>query len=59
MDEISNILETIRESKSSYNLQDEFKCSHCQSKNLVAFHVKCTSCGKENWMGWWPDSNKK
>jgi prefoldin subunit 5 len=59
IDEISNILEMIQQKKSDYTFFEEYKCSHCQSKNLVAFHVKCTSCGKENWMGWWPDSNKK
>jgi prefoldin subunit 5 len=59
IDEISNILEMIQQKKSDYTFFEEFKCSHCQSKNLVAVHVKCTSCGKENWMGWWPDSNKK
>jgi prefoldin subunit 5 len=59
IDEISNILEMIQQKKSDYTFFEEYKCSHCQSKNLVAVHVKCTSCGKENWMGWWPDSNKK
>jgi prefoldin subunit 5 len=59
IDEISNILEMIQQKKSDYAFFEEYKCSHCQSKNLVAVHVKCTSCGKENWMGWWPDSNKK
>jgi hypothetical protein len=39
--------------------QNEFQCAHCHSSQMMALHVKCTSCGEEAWMGWWPEGNKK
>lgn len=41
--------------KPDYGFLEAFRCSHCHSKGNVAIYVKCTSCGKENWMGWWPE----
>lgn len=38
--------------------QNEFQCRHCKSKQMMALHVKCTSCGEEAWMGWWPEGNR-
>ena len=59
IDEISNVLEMLQDSKSDHTFLEGFKCSHCRSEGLVALYVKCTSCGKESWMGWWPDEKKK
>ena len=59
IDKISNILRILQEKKSDSAFFEEFTCSQCRSKGLVAIYVKCTSCGKENWMGWWPDENNK
>ena len=59
IDEISNVLEMLKDEKSDHTFFEGFKCSHCQSRGLVALYVKCTSCGKESWMGWWPDEEKK
>lgn len=53
LDEIFDVFQNRRD------LRDDFQCEHCQSKSLVAFHAKCTSCGKENWLGWWPKDEKK
>ena len=58
VDEISNVLEMLREEKSDHTLFEGFKCSHCRSQGLLALYVKCTSCGKESWMGWWPDEEE-
>ena len=55
IDEISNVLEMLKDEKSDSTFFEGFKCSHCRSRGLVALYVKCTSCGKESWMGWWPD----
>jgi hypothetical protein len=59
IDEIYGLLEAVRrpERKSDEGrIHDEFRCIKCQSEKLVAVHVKCTSCGTENWMGWFPES---
>lgn len=58
VDEISNVLEMLRDEKSDNTLFEGFKCSHCRSEGLLALYVKCTKCGKESWMGWWPDEEK-
>jgi hypothetical protein len=50
MDEISGNLKY----SLGYGVGKIFQCKHCESKNLVALHVKCTECGEENWLGWWP-----
>ncbi|MCX7912167.1 MAG: hypothetical protein N2506_04315 [Dehalococcoidales bacterium] len=39
-----------------FDLQGEFECARCKSRRLVAVHVKCTSCGEETWMGWFPEA---
>ena len=49
IDEIANIVETIQQGKPDQAFLEEFTCSQCHSKSLVAIHVKCTSCGKDNW----------
>jgi Zn finger protein HypA/HybF involved in hydrogenase expression len=55
LDEISAAL---AEMKQRYDLQAEFQCSHCKSRQTMAMHVKCTQCGEETWMGWWPEGDK-
>jgi hypothetical protein len=40
--------------KPIWNPQDTFQCSNCKSTKFVAIHVKCTSCDKTHWIGWWP-----
>jgi outer membrane biosynthesis protein TonB len=61
VDEIYSLLDALRQEKHASDegrIHDEFRCVNCQSEKLVAVHVKCTSCGTENWMGWFPDSGK-
>ena len=50
MDEISGNLKY----SLGYGVGRIFQCKHCESKQLVALHVKCTDCGEETWLGWWP-----
>ncbi len=59
IDEIASIVETIQQGKSDLAFLEGFTCNHCHVKSTVAIHIKCTSCGKDNWMGWWPDENSK
>lgn len=59
IDKISYVLEMLQQKKSDATVFEEFTCSQCRSKGLVAVYAKCTSCGKENWMGWWPDENNE
>ncbi len=53
MDEISDNLR----SSLGYGAAKLFNCCECGSSGTVAIHVKCTQCGEENWMGWWPDED--
>jgi hypothetical protein len=57
LDAIYGRIEELAQHYSDY--QNEFQCGHCKSKQNMALHVKCTSCGEEAWMGWWPEGNKK
>jgi len=59
IDKITNVIEVIRQKKSDSAFLQEFVCSKCHSKSLVAIYVKCTSCGKENWMGWWSEQDNE
>lgn len=58
IDEIYGLLENMRHEKHTSDeerIHDQFQCVACHSEKLVAIHVKCTNCGTENWMGWFPD----
>ena len=33
---------------------ESFSCSSCQTTGQVAARLTCTSCGSENWWGWYP-----
>lgn len=37
-----------------YGLRKTFKCDSCGAGSYVAALIKCTTCGKERWWGWWP-----
>ena len=39
-----------------YRVQETFECASCGEKGLVAGLVKCTACGGETWLGWWPQA---
>ena len=38
----------------TWNPRETFRCGGCKSANLVAVKMKCTACGREAWIGWWP-----
>jgi hypothetical protein len=60
LNQVSSALEVFQKTaKSGDNFLDGFYCDHCHSQGLVAVHVKCTTCGKENWMGYWLEDYKK
>ena len=56
IEDIRDILGKMQNKNDS--LRDEFQCGKCHSDKAVAVHVKCTSCGTESWMGWWPENEK-
>jgi hypothetical protein len=37
-----------------YDAYHTFKCDNCGSTGTVATVFKCTSCGTQNWRGWFP-----
>lgn len=43
----------------SYRVRETFACGQCQSEKNLATPIKCTSCGKMNWWGWWPKEEEK
>jgi hypothetical protein len=60
MDELYSLLQNMRHSPTDEErIHDQFHCVKCHSEKLVAIHVKCTSCGTENWMGWFPDASRE
>jgi len=36
------------------DVRNNFQCSSCKSHGKVAMYLKCTCCGEEQWVGWWP-----
>jgi hypothetical protein len=36
------------------SLLSGFQCGGCNAQNLVAMYARCTKCGKETWLGYWP-----
>ncbi len=52
-EQIEEISDNLRSSL-GYGVRKIFRCKYCKSKGLVALHVKCTDCGEETWLGWWP-----
>jgi hypothetical protein len=55
INEIHRALEALHQE----SLRDGFQCNKCHSRKTVAVYVKCTTCGHENWMGWWPETKPK
>jgi hypothetical protein len=37
-----------------FGARHSFLCRNCQTRGYVAARLNCTSCGEENWWGWWP-----
>ena len=37
-----------------FNAQGSFTCKSCTAHGLVAARMTCTSCGVEDWWGWFP-----
>ena len=36
------------------DIRNNFHCGHCKTQGKVAMYLKCTDCGEEQWVGWWP-----
>jgi len=49
-----NSLVTSLQGTVGFGARQSFICRNCQSKGQVAARLHCTSCGEENWWGWWP-----
>ncbi len=37
-----------------YGGRKTFQCGQCKTKGMIAVHVRCTQCGKDTLLGWWP-----
>jgi hypothetical protein len=49
-----NNLMTSLQGTVGFAARHSFICRNCQAKGQVAARLHCTSCGEENWWGWWP-----
>ena len=55
--EIERRLAEISENLSNtpvYGIRKGFECSSCHSRGTIAVPLRCTKCGKETHIGWWP-----
>ena len=41
-----------------YAAHENFVCNTCSNPGLVAAKLSCTSCGAENWWGWYPPAEE-
>ncbi len=37
-----------------YDAHRTFTCKSCGSDGNIATVLRCTKCGKDKWVGWWP-----
>lgn len=37
-----------------FGSRNSFTCSSCGAQGMVATVVRCTKCGKDKWLGFWP-----
>lgn len=37
-----------------FKVHETFVCNTCGSQGTAAQPVRCTHCGQETWLGWWP-----
>jgi hypothetical protein len=46
----------IRESTGTpgYGIREKFTCSKCGSHGYLVIPARCSCCGTEGWLGWWP-----
>jgi len=35
-------------------VRSNFQCTSCGTQNTVVSLFKCSKCGKDHWLGWWP-----
>ena len=42
------------EATPDYGIRSDFVCESCHSHGFVATPTRCTKCGREGWLGWWP-----
>jgi hypothetical protein len=37
-----------------YGTRRNFQCGSCGTQGMVVSLYRCSKCGKEKWLGWWP-----
>ncbi|MEE8372756.1 MAG: hypothetical protein V3R87_03350 [Dehalococcoidia bacterium] len=37
-----------------YGTRKNFQCSSCGTRGMIVSLVRCSKCGTEKWLGWWP-----
>ncbi|UCC17083.1 MAG: hypothetical protein JSU58_00580 [Dehalococcoidales bacterium] len=51
---IINILARLKETP-GYGVRGGYTCNSCGSHGFIAIPMKCSNCGTQGWLGWWPD----
>lgn len=51
--QVENIIQLLQNTP-GVGIHKNFHCSSCGTENMVVSQVKCSKCGKEKWLGWWP-----
>lgn len=50
---VDSMMETLQATV-GYGVRTVFACKSCESQGNVAARLTCTSCGTEEWWGWFP-----
>jgi hypothetical protein len=42
------------QSTPGYGARQNFQCGSCGTQGMVVSLFRCSKCGKDKWLGWWP-----
>ena len=51
---VNNILTNLKETP-GYGVRGNYTCRSCGSHGFMAIPMKCSNCGTQGWLGWWPE----
>ena len=51
---VSNIVNLLNETP-GYGVRGKYTCNNCGANGFIAIPMKCSCCGTEGWLGWWPE----
>lgn len=51
---VNSILTRLKETP-GYGVRGNYTCNNCGSHGFMAIPMRCSSCGTQGWLGWWPE----